>query len=148
LSRRLRKVDHPVVAQILNAYPEFADSWTSFRESDRFAPEEPYNDLGQLAAYLVAAMQAANTLGFDRLFGEVERLLGVATPAMRDLLIVGLLEDLQNLSTNRNVGLDLWEPWLSGYSRQAWDMLKALWAGEITPEAFNEFVKVGRSNAT
>jgi hypothetical protein len=61
----------------LNAYPEFADSWTSFRVSDRFAPEEPYNDLGQLAAYLVAAMQAANTLGFDRLFGEVERLLGL-----------------------------------------------------------------------
>lgn len=144
----MRKVDHPVVAQVLNAYPEFADSWTSFRESDRFAPEEPYNYLGQLAAHLVAAMQAANTQGFDRLFGEVERLLAVATPAMRDLLIVGLLEDLQNLSMNRNVGLDLWEPWLGGYSHQAWDMLKALWAGEITPEAFNDFVKVGRSNAT
>jgi hypothetical protein len=48
-----------------------------------FAPEEPYNHLGRLAEHLVAAMQATNTLGFDRLFGEVEKLLVVATPATR-----------------------------------------------------------------
>jgi hypothetical protein len=136
-----------VVAQLLEAYPEFAGSWASFRESDMFAPEEPYNHLGRLAEHLVAAMQAANTLGFDRLFGEVEKLLVVATPATRDLLIVGLLEDLQNLSMNRNVGLERWEPWLSGYTQQAWEMLISLWAGHITPKAFNEFVKVGESPA-
>jgi len=70
-------------AQLLEAYPEFAGSWASFRESDMFAPEEPYNHLGRLAEHLVAAMQATNTLGFDRLFGEVEKLLVVATPATR-----------------------------------------------------------------
>ena len=46
---------------------------------------------------------------------------------------------------NRNVGLERWEPWLSGYTQQAWEMLISLWAGHITPKAFNEFVKVGES---
>jgi hypothetical protein len=108
-----------------------------------FAPAEPYNHLGQLADHLVAAMQANNTQGFERLFGEVEKLLAVADPATRDLLIVGLLEDLQNLSMNRNVTLDHWEPWLSGDSQQAWEMLKSLWSGQITPDVLNEFVKAG-----
>jgi len=64
---------------------------------------------------------------------------------MSYLLIVGLLEDLQNLSMNRNVSLERWEPWLDGYTKQAWEMLKALWSGQITPEAFNGFVKAGQS---
>lgn len=139
--------DHIVVAQLLHAYPEFADDWARFRESDRFGPGEPYNHLGHLADFLVGAMVAADTQGFDQLFSEVEKLLAVATPETRDLLIVGLLEDIQNLSMNRNVELDRWDPWLRVNTKQAWEMIRSLWAGQITPEAFNRFVKLDRTPA-
>jgi hypothetical protein len=136
--------DHIVVAQLLQAYPEFADNWSRFRKSDRFGPGEPYNHLGQLADHLVGAMIAGDTQGFDQLFGEVEKLLAGAPAATRDLLIVGLLEDIQNLSMNRNVELEHWEPWLRVNTKQAWQMLRSLWAGQVTPEAFNQFVKLGQ----
>jgi hypothetical protein len=59
---------------------------------------------------------------------------------VRDLVIVGFLEDLQNVSLNAGVRLEYWLPWLGHEKQTSWAMLERLWAGNIASAEFNSFV--------
>ena len=105
----------------------------------------PYAILGELAQRLVASMQADETAHFDQVFDTVETILGSASPETRDLIIVGFLEDLQNISLNRAVGLTAWTVWLGTNTREAWDTLEAAWSGRVSPAQFNDAIRGSRS---
>ena len=103
----------------------------------------PYATLGELAQHMVASMQADKTEQFDCVFDTVEMILGKASPETRDLIIVGFLEDLQNISLNGALGLNGWTSWLGTNTREAWDTLEALWSGRLSPGQFNDAIRGG-----
>jgi hypothetical protein len=125
---------------IIAASPDFREPWRRFKESDRFGPDEPYNHLGELANHLVDAMKAGKVDGFAPVFAEVERQLKIASPEVRDLIIVGFLEDLQNISLNRELPMTAWTPWLGEKTAEAWKVLDDMWQGRLSPADFNSYV--------
>jgi hypothetical protein len=125
---------------IIAASPDFRGAWERFKASDRFGPDEPYNHLGELAQHLVDAMKLGKVDGFAPVFAEVENQLVKASPEARDLIIVGFLEDLQNISENQGVPKTAWTPWLGPKTAEAWKVLDDMWQGRLSPDDFNSFV--------
>jgi hypothetical protein len=132
-----------VMPSLLSAYPEFQEAWHAYTTSDLHGPGEPYNDIAQLASFLVSRQRASETKGFDRLFEAVECMLRTGPQAVRELLTVGLLEDVQNISLNNSVALPPWEQWLGPTTREAWTKIGEMWNGTLTPEEFNRYVRRG-----
>jgi len=95
-----------VVDRLIQSYEPYIEEWNAIRMRDEFDPDLPYTHLGNLAIFLVERAGVGAFDGFDLLFDEFERLLDEA--GMRNLLIVGFLEDLQNVSLNRGLVLDTW----------------------------------------
>ena len=105
----------------------------------------PYAILGELAQRMVARMQTNETAKFDNVFDTVEKILSAASPETRELIIVGFLEDLQNISLNAALGLAAWTLWLGTSTREAWDTLEAAWSGRLSPAQFNDAIRGGWS---
>lgn len=136
-----------VMDRLRTALPEFEQDWDRYIRSDLYGSGEHYNDVTQLARYLVEAKGGSNTAGFQSLFGVVERLLDGATADVRDLIAVGFLEDLQNLSLNTGIPLDEWGPWLQPATAEAWRMVAGVWQGFISKDDFNRYIETGVSQA-
>ena len=116
--------------------------WSPSRTAEETGP---YSILGELAQRLVACMQADETKHFGNVFESVETILGRASPETRDLIIVGFLEDLQNISLDGPLGLSAWTSWLGTSTREAWDTVEAAWSGRLSPAQFNDAIRGGRS---
>jgi hypothetical protein len=97
----------------------------------------PYVALGHFACRLIAVERAYPETDFAPLFQEIERLITGGDSALRNLLIVGFLEGLQNVAPR---SVERWEPLLGPSTRKAWSALNELWLGRMTPSAFNKFV--------
>jgi hypothetical protein len=117
------------VRRLVSVCPAFNDAWQAHLRYWEGEPAGEYNDLGALALWLVDQMDARRLECFPALFGEVEVLLGKASPELRDLLVVGLLEDIQNVSTNRGVDPDVALSFLGPQSRGGWFELIRMWHG-------------------
>ena len=102
-----------------------------------------YIVLAELANHLVDKKRAGQTDGFDDLFNVVETLLGGASPDARDLIIVGFLEDIQNVWLNAGGDLASWTRWLGSSTASAWAALIKMWSGEMPPDQFNSVVRGG-----
>jgi hypothetical protein len=132
-----------VIANLLAAFPEFEEAWTEYTSSELYGQDEPYNHLGRLAAFLVDRTRASDTNGFDRLFETIEDLLVHSTPDVRTLIVVGFLEDLQNISLNNGVTLDSWERWLGPTTTEAWGKVMDVWTGKLAPDDFSKYLQAG-----
>jgi hypothetical protein len=117
------------VLRLVNACPGFKDAWEEHLDWWEGEPAGEYNDLGALAEWVADQLAARDFDCFPRLFGEVEALLVPAKRELRELLVVGLLEDTQNVATNRKIDPDLVLPFLGPESRKAWFELIRLWHG-------------------
>jgi hypothetical protein len=117
------------VERLVAACSGFKDAWQAHREQWKGEPAGDYNDLGVLAQWVVDRMAAGDHDCFAMLFSELEALLSNASPELRDLLVVGFLEDIQNVSTNRDIDPDVVLPFLGRESRRGWFDLIRLWHG-------------------
>lgn len=104
----------------------------------------PYSVVAELAHHLLARAQSNETDGFAELFESVEAALTEPTADGRHLVIVGFLEDLQNVSLNSGMALDYWLTWLGPETQSSWAVLQRFWAGELTADEFNAFVAGAR----
>jgi hypothetical protein len=125
-----------LISDLLAGCPALADQVT-------VRPDEPYGTMTQLARALVDRMRSGDHECFLALFAKVEHDLA-ADESSRNLLIVGFLEDLQNLSLHAGVPLDHWRTWLGPEATAGWDALTKVWAGEISTSAFNAIVDTPR----
>lgn len=84
-------------------------------------------------------MMAGRVDGLGPVFAEVESQLATAGPEARDLIIVGFLEDLQNVSLNQDVPLTAWLPSLGKRTAEGWQVLEDVWSGKLLPGALNAY---------
>ena len=108
----------------------FHETWLQRRDSWGSEQGGHYNDLGALATWMVDQMEARKVGCFDELFDELETLLEDPSAELRDLLVVGFLEDLQNVATNRHVDPDIVLPFLGPQARKGWFELIRMWHGD------------------
>lgn len=116
-----------VVRRLVTACPGFNDAWQAHLQWWEGEPAGEYNDLGALAEWIVDRMADGDIEYFPALFTEVEALLRDANTEVRNLLVIGLLEDIQNVAVNRPVDPDLILPFLGPEGRQGWFELIDMW---------------------
>jgi len=125
--------------RIAAANDEVRRQWEAEVESDGIAEDEPYNAMGVLARVLYDQSTDPGTEVGD-VFEAIERELVAADGKARNLLIVGLLEDLQNVSLSRWRDLDAWVQWMGPATLAGWRMVERLWSSSVSPADFNAFV--------
>ncbi|MBI5289022.1 MAG: hypothetical protein HY873_08615 [Chloroflexi bacterium] len=98
---------------------------------------------GEAAQALVRDLQAEATNYFPDFFEELEGLLARADPAERELLVVGFVEGLQNVSLNNEVPLSRWDPWLRDLTREGWDVISGFWSGKLKKGSLDIYLQTG-----
>jgi hypothetical protein len=131
--------DGIVIAALRTACPSFAGPWLDHVESPSNGIG-PYVDVGAFANHLVDLLESDATSDFDEVFETVERLLIEGDDGIRYLVAFGLIEDLQNISSNRHDWplAARFRRWLRASTMKAWDQVHDLWGtsdpGSVSPQ--------------
>jgi len=128
------------VEKIIATVPGFQDQWREFlKEWDKEISPQWYLGMGELAHYVVEKYAQGATGEFPDLFASVEALLHSPSPELENLIIVGLLEDIQNVASHRDFGAAPFRDWLGPKTVVAWDGIDAYmkrvsdWAAKQEP---------------
>jgi hypothetical protein len=135
-----------VIPLLTDASPPFAGRWAewlAFWEDDDDAtgasepesatlenPRGYYNDIAQFAHYLVERFESGDISDFPKVFDLVEALLSGGNEYVRDLIVIGLIEDLQTISSNRPIGRDAILQWCGPLASEAWAQATEMWRGK------------------
>jgi hypothetical protein len=125
--------------RIAAANDEVRRQWEAEVDSNGIGHDEPYNAIAVLARVLFD-QSTEHGLEVGDVFAAIEQELGAADGKARNLLIVGLLEDLQNLSLSRGRDLDTWVHRMGPATLAGWRMVERLWSSSVSPADFNAFV--------
>jgi hypothetical protein len=128
---------------LLEACPSFRPKWQAFlAEWKESADDLPhYIALADLARHLIAMLERSETESFPSVFDAVERLQIEGEPYVDEAMVVGLLEDLQNLNLHERTTPEQIRPFLGPKSAVAWDELHKFWRdgpGDRAPRATGE----------
>jgi hypothetical protein len=117
-----------VVPAFLAACPGMEPAWQKHLE---FWDNEPargdYNDARVVAQYLVDCYERGDLSEFPAAFAVLERCLVEGDEAARELAVAGIIEGIQNITSHRPFGADVFCQWLGPKSRTSWDLLNQFW---------------------
>ena len=120
--------DGLVIAALLVACPSFAEPWRD-HVAGPYGEIGPDIDSGVFAQHLVGLLEANRTNEFAAVFAAVERLLVDGDDGIRYLVAFGLIENVQNISSNRRdwAFAARFREWLGPTTRSAWDEVHRVW---------------------
>ena len=113
---------------LIRACPELLKPFEQSDADDH--ADLPYLQMGAIARYLGERLRRRETGCFASLFEAVEGCIIRGDEVTRNLVIVGLLEDLQNSGVTGVTDLSRWRPYLGPTTTRAWDALERLWNGD------------------
>jgi hypothetical protein len=106
---------------IIATLPDFQPRYETFLADWQGEDTPWYLAMGELAHYIVESYEQANTAQYQQLFSAVEHVLQKGDSEIKNLIWVGLLEDIQNIASHRRFGPDVFRKWLGPQSLIAWD---------------------------
>jgi predicted RNase H-like HicB family nuclease len=115
---------------LVAAYPELQDPLGKNDEDDIVSGLR-YFDMATVAEYLGERLRAGETDSFASLFQAVERCLLEGSPEAVELVVVGLLEDLQNSNVTKVEDDSRWHRFLGPVTRRAWQAVDDFWQGDV-----------------
>jgi hypothetical protein len=117
-----------VVPAFLAACPTVGPAW---REHLAFWGDEQdrglYNDAAVIAHHLVDSYERGDLSEFPAAFAVLERFLTEGDQPTRDLVMIGVIEDIQNIASHRPFGPGVFAAWLGPASRAAWEEVNGWW---------------------
>ncbi len=93
-----------------------------------------YNEIAVLARYIVNAYKNQLTKDFPKIFNTIELIIQEGNEKAKELVVVGLIEDIQNISSWESFGPDVFKKWLKEESSKAWNDIEKLWHGNSSLE--------------
>ncbi|MGH7487170.1 MAG: DUF7674 family protein [bacterium] len=118
---------------LLDSCPAFRPHWEETRTSFFFGepPDSvgPYFDVAWITALLVDLVRRQGTECFPAVFALLEQLLVNGSDYVKNWVVVGVLETLQNQVSHTELTYAAFEPWLGSKTRQEWDGLIEAWGG-------------------
>jgi hypothetical protein len=87
-----------------------------------------FNDVSVFAHHIVDSYARGLTAECAPFFATVERIIEEGDEQARELVTIGVLDDIQTISTHHPFGPDAFHQWLGPRCRHAWDQIAALWA--------------------
>ena len=120
-----------VVSALRTACPSFEPAWADHIAAWAEHPEDrgSYLDVATFAEHIISLLEQAQTSELPAVFDTVERLYGSGDKGVVELLTVGFLEAIQNISSNR-FGWSFtrrFRRWLGPTTTIEWDELHKLW---------------------
>lgn len=106
---------------IIATVPDFQPRYQEFLANWQGEDTPWYLAMGDLAHYIVESYEQGNTAQLQKLFSTVEGVLQNGDAEIQNLIWVGLLEDIQNISSHRSFGQDVFRVYLGPRSLIAWD---------------------------
>jgi hypothetical protein len=126
-----QRVEPPkLTAHFLRLCPEFQGKWDEHLTYWRGKQRGEYSDIAEFAHFVVDSYGLRATARFPQIFAEVERLLTQGDAKIKELVSIGLLEDIQTIASNRDFGSEVFVQWLGPTSRQAWYEIAKMWEGK------------------
>ncbi len=124
-------VEADVMPRLVAEFPAFRPAWDKHLEYSEGKPAGYYNDITQFVYFVVRDLYPSEKIKeVQRALDVMEDLLKNGSNAVRELVVVGFLEDLQNLASGQAFGKEAFIQFLGPKSREAWDELERLWSGE------------------
>ncbi len=119
-----------LIPEFLEVCPEFALRWKE--HCDYWLPDRAgdYNDLAELAHFVIDSCDKGKVDIVKRVLNHTERLLEKRDPQITQLLVVGLLEDIQIIATHFSFGPEAFVPYLGPISMRAWYEIAKTWDGK------------------
>ncbi len=118
-----------IVPTLLAACPSANERWNDHLAFWGNDERGLYNDVGVFAHHAVEKFARGETEEFAALFDAVEDMLQSEDDRVKDLAVVGLIEDIQNVASHRPHGYIVFVPWLGPRSREAWAEVDHAWDG-------------------
>ena len=114
----------------LGVCPGFERTWREHKKwwKDKEAGE--YNDIAEFARYLVDSYEEGKTSEFPAAFAIIEKILNEGDSQAREVAVIGLIEDLQTIGSNRACGAEIFKAWLGPVSLLAWQEIERVWEGK------------------
>jgi hypothetical protein len=128
VSRTIMTAD-TVVSAVLAACPTSLDAWTSHLRWWGDDERGDYNDVAVFAHHIVNSANCGSTVEFPAFFELLERMIQQGDPHVKQLAVIGLIEDIQNIASHRPGGYTTFETWLRPATRTAWREVEAAWLG-------------------
>ena|SRR5258706_11517165 len=121
-----------LIPLFLEACPEFSERWREHVEYWGNEEAGSYNDLAELARFLLDSYESGNLETVTKALDLTERLLQEKDPQTVQLLTVGLIESLQITGSHRPFDNDDFVKLLGPASKQAWFEIEKVWDGKST----------------
>ena len=132
-----------VVARVLAVAPGFGPRWEQHLATWDGAERGDFNDATELARYLVESYAAGATSEFAAVFAALEQVLESGTPAARNLVAVGVIEDLQTIASHEAFGGQVFLEWLGPRGTEMYHRIRAQWAGK---QSLADVIRAERSS--
>ena len=98
-----------------------------------------YVDIGLICRFIVEKFKQRETNDFGIFFDSVEMLIVNGDQDIKNLIIVGLLEGIQNNSGNENVDYhNGFNHWLKPETKKAWEELIFFWESDESKKKWDE----------
>ena len=119
-----------IIPALLSACPSAEPSWTDHLGWWGTEERGYFNDMSFFAAHVVESYFGRGTdQELPAFFEVVERMIRNGDAQVRDLAIIGLIEDIQNGASWRDGGGDVLKRWLGVETLKAWSGVEAMWSG-------------------
>jgi hypothetical protein len=119
-----------VIPKFLDACPTFRLRWEQHLSYWGGEPAGGYNDIAELAHFVVEAHASGDTSYLPAIFQIAEEFLLSGHPLQKEIVTLGLLEDIQTISSHRDFGRDAFVSYLGPQSRAAWEQIARTWDGK------------------
>ena len=120
-----------VMTQLLAGFPGFRPRWEKHLASWDGEPAGNYIDIGEFVYFVVEDLYpSGKSEEVQRAFDLMENWLMNGHVNVQELVVIGFLEDLQNLASQQPFGKEAFIPFLGPKSREGWDDLEKFWEGK------------------
>ena len=116
--------------QLLAEFPGFRPRWEKHLAFWDGEPAGNYIDIGEFVYFVVEDLYpSGKSEEVQRAFDLMENWRMNGHVNVQELVVIGFLEDLQNLASQQPFGKEAFIPFLSPKSREGWDDLERFWEG-------------------
>ena len=119
-----------IVPLFIDICPELRKAWEEHLEYWGDDDRGDYIDISVLAHFIVDSYKEGHTECFDKIFVLIEEILNNGDYKDKEILTVGLIEDIQNIASHTPDGYHPFEKWLGPFSKKAWAQIEMLWEGK------------------
>ena len=120
-----------VMPRLIAEFPGLRHRWDKHLESCKGESPGSYLDIALFVHFVVEDLYASGkTEEVQRAFDLMEDWLKNGHVHVQELVVIGFLEDLQNLASQQPFGKEAFIPFLGPKSREAWYDLEKFWAGK------------------